>query len=54
MKLSWLFGNSMEAHHLLYAYAVVWIIQGGYALWVGWQWLRTGKKLRATFAKEDS
>jgi hypothetical protein len=38
MKLSWLFNGSMEAHHLLAAYAVVWTVQGGYALWVAYQW----------------
>ncbi len=46
MKLSWLFGSSMEARHLLYVYLSVWLIQGGYAGWVAWQWLRTGKILQ--------
>jgi threonine/homoserine/homoserine lactone efflux protein len=39
MKLSWLFGSSMEAHHLL-VYLSVWLIQGGYCAWIAWQWLR--------------
>jgi hypothetical protein len=43
MRLSWIFGSSMEAHHLLWAYLAVWAIQGGYAGWVGWQWVRMGK-----------
>jgi threonine/homoserine/homoserine lactone efflux protein len=38
MKLSWLFGSSMEAHHLLWVYLSVWIIQGGYLAWIAWQW----------------
>jgi len=43
MKFSWLFGTSEEARHLLYAYVAVWLIQGGYALWIGLQWRRTRK-----------
>ena len=39
-----MFGSSLEAHHLLYAYVAVWIIQGGYAGWVFYQWLRSGKQ----------
>jgi threonine/homoserine/homoserine lactone efflux protein len=46
MKLNWLFGSSMEAHHLLYAYLAVWLIQGGYAAWIAWQWMRAGKNLK--------
>lgn len=41
MKLSWIFGSSMAACHLLYSYLTVWIIQGGYATWAVWNWLRT-------------
>jgi hypothetical protein len=48
MKLSWIFGPSMEAHHLLYAYVVVWLIQGGYAAWIGWQWFQTAKNVRTS------
>jgi hypothetical protein len=40
MNLSWIFGSSMEARHLLYAYLSV-LIQGGYCAWIVWQWLRT-------------
>ncbi|HUD22167.1 MAG TPA: hypothetical protein VMQ60_04925 [Acidobacteriaceae bacterium] len=47
MKLSWIFGPSMEAHHLLYAYVTVWLIQGGYAAWIALQWARTGKELQS-------
>ena len=39
-----MFGSSMEARHLLYAYVAVWLIQGGYAAWVFYQWLRIGKQ----------
>jgi hypothetical protein len=41
MKLAWMFGSSLAAHHLLYAYLSVWFIQGGYCIWVAWQWLHT-------------
>ena len=30
MNLSWMFGSSMAARHLLYVYLSVWFIQGGY------------------------
>jgi hypothetical protein len=43
MKLAWLFGPTLEQHHLLYVYLSVWIIQGGYATWLAVQWLRTRK-----------
>jgi hypothetical protein len=43
MKFSWLFGNSIQAHHLLAAYVAVWVVQGGYFGWVLRQWLRLGK-----------
>jgi hypothetical protein len=43
MKLAWMFGSSMEAHHLLYVYLSVWLIQGGFCGWVLWNWLRTPK-----------
>jgi hypothetical protein len=38
----------MEAHHLLYAYVAVWLIQGGYATWIAWHWFQTGKNARAS------
>jgi hypothetical protein len=50
MKLSWIFGPSMEAHHLLYAYVTVWLIQGGYAAWIAWHWAHTGRALRRVLA----
>lgn len=53
MKFSWMFGSSMEAHHLLYAYVAVWLIQGGYAGWVFSQWLRAGKQTRRIPGPED-
>jgi hypothetical protein len=46
MRLSWIFGSSMEAHHLLAAYVAVWLIQGGYAGWIALQWVRAGKELQ--------
>ena len=36
-----MFGSSMAARHLLYVYLSVWIIQGGYCVWVAVQWMRT-------------
>jgi hypothetical protein len=41
MKLNWLFNGTVEAHHLAAVYLAVWLIQGGYAAWVAWQWTRT-------------
>jgi hypothetical protein len=43
VNLSWMFGSSMEAHHLLWAYLSVWGIQGGYCAWIAWHWLHTPK-----------
>jgi len=40
MKFSWLFNGTMEAHHLAAVYVLVWAIQGGYAGWIAWQYLR--------------
>jgi hypothetical protein len=50
-----MFGSSMEAHHLLYAYIAVWLIQGGYCAWVAWQWLQAKKDShgRITPSHED-
>jgi len=53
MNLSWMFGSSMEAHHLLASYLVVWLIQGGYAGWVLRQWVRSGKELAITTVMEE-
>jgi hypothetical protein len=33
--------STMEHRHLLSAYAVVLIIQGGYVSWIAWNWFRT-------------
>jgi hypothetical protein len=46
VKLAWMFGSSLGAHHLLYAYLCVWLVQGGYCAWVAVQWLRTRKDSR--------
>jgi len=43
MKLSWMFGPSLEQRHLLYVYVAVWVIQGGYAAWLAWQWRQASK-----------
>jgi threonine/homoserine/homoserine lactone efflux protein len=47
VKLAWMFGSSMAAHHLLYTYLTVWVIQGGYCAWIAWQWKRTKTNSRA-------
>lgn len=47
MNLAWIFGSSMEAHHLLFSYLAVWLIQGGYAVWIALQWTRSGRESRA-------
>ena len=33
--------STLEHRHLLFAYATVLVIQGGYAGWIAWNWLRT-------------
>jgi hypothetical protein len=33
--------STMEHRHLLFAYAAVLIIQGGYAGWIAWSWFHT-------------
>ena len=33
--------STMENRHLLFAYAAVLIIQGGYVAWITWNWLHT-------------
>lgn len=43
-----MFGNSLEAHHLLYSYLCVWLVQGGYCAWIAVQWFRTQKDSNAT------
>lgn len=56
MKLAWIFGSSMEARHLLYAYLSVWVIQGGYAGWIAWQWRREDRHSHPAFppASQDT
>jgi hypothetical protein len=41
MKFTWLLNGTTEAHHLAAAYLTVWLIQGGYAAWIAWQWFHT-------------
>jgi hypothetical protein len=48
MNFNWIFNGTMEAHHLVAAYAAVWLIQGGYAGWIAWQWVRTRREERAS------
>ncbi len=47
MKLSWLFGSSMAAHHLLYSYLSVWLMQGGYCAWIAWKWFGARRNSQA-------
>ncbi|ADW68307.1 hypothetical protein [Granulicella tundricola] len=37
------FLNSMEGHHLIAAYALVVLIQGGYVGWIAYTWRKIGK-----------
>ena len=34
--------NTMEGRHLVFAYAAVILIQGGYVAWVTYQYLKVG------------
>jgi hypothetical protein len=43
MKFAWLLNGTMQAHHLVAVYLLVWLIQGGYAGWVFAQQLRLRK-----------
>ena len=33
--------STMQHRHLLFAYAAVLAIQGGYCGWIAWNWFRT-------------
>ena len=33
--------STMEHRHLLFAYATVLVIQGGYFGWIAWNWFHT-------------
>ena len=33
--------STMEHRHLLFAYAIVLVIQGGYCAWIAWNWAHT-------------
>ena len=46
MNLGWMLGPTMAQRHLLYVYVTVWLVQGGYAAWLIWQWRRTGRANR--------
>ena len=48
MKLVWMFGSSMAAHHLLYSYLSVWLVQGGYCAWIALQWARSTRDSRGS------
>jgi hypothetical protein len=48
MNFNWIFNGSMGAHHLVAAYVAVWVIQGGYAAWVAWQWTRTRRGIASS------
>ena len=38
--------TTMQERHLVYAYALMWLLQGGYAGWVAWQWFHTRRPVR--------
>jgi hypothetical protein len=39
--------NTMEGRHLVIAYAAVFALQGGYAAWMVYQWLKAGRSLKS-------
>jgi hypothetical protein len=41
-----MFGSSMAAHHLLFSYLSVWLIQGGYCAWIALRWMRSTRDSR--------
>ena len=53
MNLSWLFGSSMEAHHLLWTYLVVRVIQGGYAGWIALDWVRNKRNSSSSSVTDE-
>ena len=50
MKFSWLLNGTMDAHHVVAVYVAVWLVQGGYACWIAWQWTRTRKNSRPSIS----
>lgn len=38
--------NYTYSHNLIYAYATVWAVQGGYFVWIVRNWLRTSRTPR--------
>ena len=46
MNFRWLLNGTMEAHHLVAVYILVWLIQGGYASWIAWQMIKAGRASR--------
>lgn len=36
--------NTIEGRHLVFAYALVFLLQGGYAAWIARTWLKLPKK----------
>ena len=48
MNFNWIFNGTMAAHHLVAVYVAVWLIQGGYAGWIAWQWVRIRREARVS------
>lgn len=38
--------NTIEGRHLVFAYALVFLLQGGYAAWIARGWFTTRKRAR--------
>lgn len=53
MNFNWLLNGTMEAHHLVAVYLLVWLIQGGYVGWVAWQWTRTRRDARLSLPAKN-
>jgi len=46
--------NTMEGRHLVFSYAAVALIQGGYFAWVAMNWLKLGRAEDAEKKKQRS
>jgi len=53
MKLSWLFGHTMEQRHLLYVYLSVWLMQGGYFVWIALKWVQAKRHFPPASGKPE-
>jgi hypothetical protein len=45
---------TLSQRHLVYAYCAVWLLQFGYATWLGFQWRKSTRAQRLTVALHKS